>query len=204
MSPVSDDSQPSTLVLASTSRYRRELLERLQLPFSTVPPRVVEDALAGENPEDLALRLARLKAKAVAAEHPGAVVIGSDQVAELDGEYLAKPLTAERCIQQLQRSSGRSVRFLTAVCLIDGRAIDSPLVELHLDNTAVQFRLLALPEIRRYVEIEQPLDCAGGFKAESLGITLFEEIRSHDPTALMGLPLIWLSGALRRAGFAVP
>jgi septum formation protein len=204
VSPASDESQPVTLVLASTSRYRRELLERLRLPFATAPPRVVEDSLAGEKPEDLALRLARLKAEAVAAAHPGAVVIGSDQVAELDGEYLAKPLTVERCIQQLQQSSGRSVRFLTAVHLIDGRGQGSPHVEAHLDNTAVQFRRLGLPEIRRYVEVDLPLDCAGGFKAESLGITLFEEIRSHDPTALMGLPLIWLSGALRRAGFAVP
>jgi septum formation protein len=204
VSPAPDDSQPATLVLASTSRYRRELLERLRLPFAAVPPRVVEEALAGETPEDLALRLARLKAEAVAAAHRGVVVIGSDQVAELDGIYLAKPLTAERCIEQLQRSSGRSVRFLTAVYVIDGRGTGSPQVESHLDSTAVQFRLLGLPEIRRYVEIDQPLDCAGGFKAESLGITLFEEIRSHDPTALMGLPLIWLSGALRRAGFAVP
>ena len=204
MRAAPDDSQPATLVLASTSRYRRELLERLRLPFSSVPPRVVEDAWVGENPEDLAVRLARLKAEAVAAQHPGAVVIGSDQVAELDGDCLAKPMTVERCIQQLQRSSGRSVRFLTAVCVIDGRATGAANVESHLDNTAVQFRLLGLPEIRRYVEIDQPLDCAGGFKAESLGITLFEEIRSHDPTALMGLPLIWLSDALRRAGFAAP
>lgn len=192
---------PKALILASTSRYRRALLARLGLPFECVAPDVDESSLPGESPPALAARLARLKAEAVAARHPAAVVIGSDQVAVRGEEVLGKPGTVGRCREQLRRSSGREVTFLTAVHVIDGPAGAS---ESHTDVTRVRFRVLSDDEIARYVERDQPLDCAGGFKAESLGIALFERIESADPTGLTGLPLAWLCGALRRAGCQVP
>jgi septum formation protein len=189
------------LVLASTSRYRRELLGRLCVPFECVAPQVDEAALRGESPRELAARLARSKAEAVAAAHPGAVVIGSDQVAVRGSEALGKPGSVERCVQQLVESSGREVEFLTAVFVLDAAAGRS---EACIDRTVVRFRTLAQAEIERYVASDSPLDCAGGFKAESLGIALFDRIESADPTGLTGLPLIWLCGALRRAGIPVP
>ena len=190
---------PPRLILASTSRYRRELLARLRTPFECVSPGVVESHLPGESPSMLAVRLARLKAEAVAALHPGALVVGSDQVALLGADVLGKPGSVERCVAQLRASSGRAVEFLTAVHVVHGAGAES-----HVDRTVVQFRDLGDDEIARYVEIEQPLDCAGGFKAEALGISLFVAIESNDPTGLTGLPLAWLSGALRRAGIPVP
>ena len=192
---------PPRLILASTSLYRRALLERLQIPFDSVPPDVDETRLDGEAPETLVARLARAKADAVAARFPGAVVVGSDQAAIRNDQVLGKTLTVERCAQQLRESSGREVDFLTAVYMIDGR---SQRREQHIDRTTVLFRTLSTDEIVRYIERDQPLDCAGGFKAESLGIALFERIESSDPTALTGLPLAWLAGALRRAGLPVP
>jgi septum formation protein len=191
----------SRLVLASTSAYRRALLERLGVPFDCVAPNTNEQRLAEEPAEALALRLARLKAEAVAASHPGCLVIGSDQVAVRGPEILGKPGTVERCTEQLLKSSGRDVAFLTAVHLVDGRGGRA---ESHLDRTQVRFRTLEPTEVARYIAADVPLDCAGGFKAESLGIALFERIESADPTALTGLPLIWLCGALRRAGIPVP
>jgi len=185
------------LILASTSRYRAGLLSRLGLPFSTEGPGVDETARPGERPAEQAVRLARAKAEAVASRHPDAWVIGSDQVAVRGGEVLGKPLDAVRCEAQLMASSGREVTFLTAVCLAhagEGRRLE------HLDTTRVQFRSLAPAEVRRYVELEQPFDCAGGFKCEGLGIALFERIESSDPTGLIGLPLIWVARALREAG----
>jgi septum formation protein len=189
-----------TLILASTSVYRRALLERLGLPFATARPDVDETPLAGETPEALAVRLARAKAEAVAAHAGDAWTIGSDQVAELDGRPLGKPGTADRAIAQLQAMSGREVRFLTALCLAgpDGRRLAA------LDVTTVRFRTLENDEIARYVERERPLDCAGSFKCEGLGIALFEAIDNRDPTALVGLPLIATARLLREAGFAVP
>ena len=145
------------------------------------------------------MRLARLKAEAVATRHPDALVVGSDQVAVRGDEVLGKPGSVERCIAQLRASSGLAVEFLTAVQVIHGTRAES-----HVDRTVVRFRVLGDDEIVRYVELEQPLDCAGGFKAEALGISLFESIESSDPTGLTGLPLAWLSGALRRAGIPVP
>ncbi len=189
------------LVLASTSAYRRALLGRLGIEFECVSPATDETTLPGETPPDLAVRLARLKAESVAANRPDAVIVGSDQVALLGGQVLGKPGTVERCIEQLCHSSGREVLFLTAVHVIGPRGA---WVESHLDRTTVRFRALDDREIERYVSAENPLDCAGGFKAESLGISLFEQIRSDDPTGLTGLPLIWLCGALRRAGIPVP
>lgn len=195
---------PPPLILASTSAYRRALLERLGLPFAVARPDVDETPQPGESPQTLAVRLARAKAEAVlaGAEAGGgaAWVIGSDQVAELDGEPLGKPGTAERAVAQLGAMSGREVRFLTALCVAgpDGRRFES------LDVTTVRFRSLSADEIARYVECERPLDCAGSFKSEGLGIALFESIDSRDPTALIGLSLIDTARALRAAGFAVP
>ena len=204
------------LVLASTSAYRRTLLERLNLPFECVVPNVDETSLPGESALALAQRLARCKAEAVAGRYPDSVVIGSDQVAvrypqsvvigsdqvAVRGpDRLGKPGSVERCIEQLEHSSGREVEFLTAVHVVNGPAGNA---ESHVDRTVVRFRRLSRPEIERYVAADHPIDCAGGFKAESLGIALFELIESSDPTGLTGLPLIWLSHALRRAGIAVP
>jgi septum formation protein len=189
------------LVLASTSRYRRALLERLCVPFECAAPQVDETALQDEAPGALAARLARLKAEAVAAARPGAVVIGADQVAVRGSETLGKPGSFERCVEQLVQSSGREVEFLTAVFVLNAAGGRS---EAFVDRTVVRFRSLARAEIERYVAADSPLDCAGGFKAESLGIALFDRIESADPTGLTGLPLIWLCGALRRAGIQVP
>lgn len=189
------------LILASTSSYRRALLERLRIPFECVAPGIDEQRLDGEAPLDLARRLARAKAEVVGNHRRGCIVIGSDQVAVLGDQVLGKPESAERCAGQLRQSSGREVVFLTAVHLLDGRNGRS---ESHIDRTVVRFRDLGDAEIERYVAAERPFDCAGGFKAESLGIALFERIDSQDPTGLNGLPLIWLCGALRRAGIPVP
>lgn len=188
-----------SLVLASTSRYRRELLQRLGLPFDCARPEVDETPLNGEGPMALATRLAAAKAADVAARHPGAWVIGSDQVADLNGQPLGKPGKVEAACAQLVAMSGQTVRFHTAISLRRDRESLAA-----LDLTEVHFRALDSQEIARYVATEQPLDCAGSFKCEGLGISLFEAIDNRDPTALVGLPLIALCGLLRRAGFAVP
>ena len=191
------------LVLASTSPYRRELLQRLGLPFQSRSPGVDETPLAGEPPAARALRLAEAKARAVARELPDAIVIGSDQVASLgNGEaaqILRKPGTAERCHQQLAQLSGQSARFHTAVSVVWPGGSAS-----HTDLTQVDFRTLSAADIDRYIQREPSFDCAGGFKCEGLGVSLMERLESQDPTALVGLPLIWLCGALRRAGLTLP
>lgn len=189
------------IILASTSRYRRELLARLGLPFECVPPGIDESLQASDTVEELPRRLAKQKAEAVAEHFPQALVIGSDQVAVRDGALLGKPGSEANCRRQLRESSGREVVFLTAVHVINGPEGQA---DAHLDVTRVRFRQLEAAEIDRYVARERPLDCAGGFKAEALGISLFETIESRDPTALTGLPMIWLCAALRRAGHAVP
>jgi septum formation protein len=189
------------LILASTSPYRRALLERLGLPFEAVRPLVSEDHLPGESPSDRAMRLAVAKAEEVAGRHPGTVVIGSDQVAAAGHKVLDKPGDAATCRSQLATLSGTDAKFHTA-CAVIGPSGSVRLV--HLDTTIVFFRSLSAKEIQRYVEREKPFDCAGGFKAEALGITLFESIESKDPTALIGLPLIWVACALRRAGYPLP
>ncbi|MBK1612408.1 septum formation inhibitor Maf [Rubrivivax gelatinosus] len=185
------------LILGSTSRYRRELLERLRLPFTVVAPQVDETPAPGEKPAELALRLALAKARAVAALHPQAVVIGSDQVADLAGEPIGKPGTHERAREQLQRMSGREVVFQTAVAV--ARA-DTGFAEVLLAPVRVHFRALADDEIERYLLAERPYDCAGSAKSESLGIALLDAIESDDPTALVGLPLIRTCTLLRAAG----
>jgi septum formation protein len=187
------------LILASTSPYRRALLERLGLPFETVSPEVSEEHLPGEPPTERAVRLARAKAQAVSARRPEAIVIGSDQVAAADGQVLDKPGDAQTCHAQLAALSGTAARFHTACTVLGGFERFT-----HLDTTTVVFRSLTTEEIERYIKREQPFDCAGGFKAEALGIALFDRIESTDPTALIGLPLIWLASTLRRAGYRVP
>jgi septum formation protein len=189
------------LVLASSSAYRRELLARLRLPFAAIAPDIDEAPLPGEAPQATALRLARAKAAAVAAQVPGTVVIGSDQVATLDGEQIGKPGDHARALAQLQKMRGRPVVFHTALCVWDGRVAD-PAASAQVENVQVCVRFRDLPdaELDAYLRIEQPYDCAGSAKNEGLGIALIERIDSSDPTALTGLPLIALTTMLRRAG----
>ncbi len=189
------------LVLASTSRYRRLLLERLGLPFVTCGSDVDEQRGPDEDALYLAQRLSREKAAAVAARYPNSLIVGSDQVAVRGRVILGKPGTRERCIEQLRDASGQRVVFHTGVQVLDTRTGRQ---DSHVDTTTVTFRTLSDAEIRRYVDADQPFDCAGGFKCEALGIALFDRIDSQDPTALMGLPLIWLCGALRRSGVEIP
>ena len=186
-----------SLILGSTSRYRRELLERLRLPFEVRSPDVDETPRAGEAPAALALRLALAKAHAVAAEAPNAVVIGSDQVADLDGIPVGKPGNHERAVAQLRSMRGKSIVFQTAVVVVHRQAgfEASALVPVR-----VRFRELSDDEIERYLRTEQPYDCAGSAKSEGLGITLLTAIESDDPTALIGLPLIRTAELLRQAG----
>lgn len=188
------------LILASTSRYRRALLERLNLAFRCVAPQTDEVQLAGESVESMVARLAREKALAVFRQHPQALVIGADQAASLGGRALGKPGDRERAIEQLLHCAGQRVVFHTAVCVHapDGTERGA------LDTTVVRFRPLAEAEIIRYVDAESPFDCAGSFKCEGLGISLFEGIDSEDPTALVGLPLIALCRLLRESGIALP
>src|SRR5262245_20235690 len=183
------------IILASTSRYRRELLARLQLPFTTPSPDAIEDAIEGQAPAAMAARLALAKARSIVA--PNALVIGSDQVASLDGHLLRKPGSAEVAIAQLRAAQGRAVLFHTAVAVI---ATGSGQTLQHVDRTEVQFRRLDDTALERYVRLESPLDCAGSFKSEGLGVALFERISSEDPTALIGLPLIFVADALRTLG----
>ncbi len=190
-----------TLVLGSTSRYRRELLQRLGLPFTVAAPDADETPLPGETPHALALRLALAKAHAVAAQHPDAVVIGSDQVADLHGQPLGKPGTHERASAQLQCMSGETVVFQTAVAVV---CAATGFEQVDLAPVEVRFRTLTGDEIERYLRIEQPYDCAGSAKSEGLGISLLDAIHSDDPTALVGLPLIRTCRMLRAAGLTLP
>jgi len=185
------------LFLASTSRYRVALLERLGLPFTVEAPGVDEADQTAEAPRVRALRLAHAKAAAVSNRHPGAWVIGSDQVAACGESIFDKPGDAARCREQLAASSGRQVEFHTAAVLC--RAEPHSVAE-HVDLTTVHFRTLTPQEIARYVELDRPFDCAGGFRSEGLGAALFASLDTRDPAALVGLPVIWLAGALRAAG----
>lgn len=196
MDPLAPSAQ-RPLILASTSRYRRELLERLRLNFSTVAPEVDETPLPGEAPAVLAQRLALAKAQAVARLHPQALVIGSDQVADLQGQCLGKPGDHDKAVAQLRAMRGCEVIFQTAVALVG-----PGLVLQELAQVRVQFRDLPDEEIERYLRAEQPYDCAGSAKSEGLGIALLDSIDSDDPTALIGLPLIRTCRLLRQAGWA--
>ena len=188
-----------SLILASTSPYRRDLLQRLGVDFQCVRPEVDETPHPGETADALARRLACEKALAVARQHPGHWVIGSDQCAGLDGRILGKPGSEAAACAQLAAMSGRRVDFHTAVCV----ARDEQLFQA-CDLTCVHFRTLDAAAVARYVAREQPLDCAGSFKCEGMGISLFEAIDNHDPTALVGLPLIATCRLLRQAGFVLP
>jgi septum formation protein len=192
---------PRTLILGSTSRYRRELLDRLGLPFEVVSPQVDETPQPGEAPVDLARRLALAKARAVAALRPDCIVIGSDQVADLDGEPLGKPGDHDRATAQLRRMRGRSVIFQTAVAVV---CVQAGFEQQDLAPVRVSFRALTDTEIEDYLRAEQPYDCAGSAKSEGLGIALLDAIDSDDPTALVGLPLIRTCRMLRAAGLRVP
>ena len=185
------------LILGSTSRYRRELLQRLRVPFEVVSPDVDETPLTGEAPQVLATRLALAKAKAVAALHPHAVVIGSDQVADLHGEPLGKPGTHARAVLQLQRMRGHTVVFQTAVSVV---CQASGFEQTELAQIKVRFRNLSDADIEAYLRAEEPYDCAGSAKSEGLGIVLLDAIDNDDPTALIGLPMIRTARLLRAAG----
>ncbi|MBV7427591.1 MULTISPECIES: nucleoside triphosphate pyrophosphatase [unclassified Acidovorax] len=189
------------LVLGSTSRYRRELLQRLNLPFDVAAPDVDETPRPGEAPRALALRLAVAKAQAVARQHPDAVVIGSDQVADLAGDPLGKPGHHERAVQQLRQMRGQTVVFQTAVAVV---CAATGFEQVDLAAVEVKFRDLSDAEIERYLRAEQPYDCAGSAKSEGLGIVLLDAIVSDDPTALIGLPLIRTCRMLRAAGLVLP
>jgi len=188
------------LILASSSPFRRELLQRLQLPFDTVSPEIDETPQNGESPEKLATRLSLSKAREVAKSHPDALIIGSDQVAVLNGLILGKPGNHQRAFQQLKAASGKRVSFLTGLCLLDARDGSHQEMVVPFD---VEFRQLSETMIDRYLKREQPYNCAGSFKSEGLGIALFERLDGDDPTALIGLPLIQLTRMLEKAGVSV-
>lgn len=188
------------LILASGSPYRKELLQRLNYNFTSVSPDVDESLRSGESPGSLALRLARAKAAKVAQLHPAATVIGSDQVAALGEKILGKPGNHVTAAQQLAACSGKSVAFHTAVCV---RQEDAQFEETHTDISTVNFRELSGKEIDAYLRADKPWDCAGSFKSEGLGAALFNSIRNEDPAAIIGLPMIWLTNSLRRAGLPI-
>ncbi|MBK6650425.1 MAG: septum formation inhibitor Maf [Betaproteobacteria bacterium] len=188
------------LILGSSSRYRRELMQRLRLPFEVLSPDVDESPLPGESPHDLACRLALAKAHAVAALQPEAVVIGSDQVADLNGLPLGKPGTHERAVVQLRQMRGQTVIFQTAVAVV---CAATGFAQMDIAPVKVQFRDLSDAEIEAYLQAEQPYDCAGSAKSEGLGIALLERIDNDDPSALVGLPLIRTCALLRAAGVKV-
>ena len=194
-----ESSTAPRLILASGSRYRAELLRRLGLPFTTFPPDIDESRQPGEPPWQLAARLANSKAQRAIDARPQAVVIGSDQVAALGQHILGKPGNAAGAREQLAASSGKSVVFYTGCSVVYRDNVYE-----HTDITTVSFRTLTPASIETYVSREKPYDCAGSFKAEGLGIALFERIESHDPTGIIGLPLIWLSAALRECGADIP
>ena len=194
---MSSDTRPA-LILGSSSPYRRELLSRLRIPFEVATPDIDEAPLVGERPTATALRLSRLKAKAIAERYPGALIIGSDQVCTLDDQQIGKPGTHEKALAQLQLMRGRTVTFHSALCLLDSRTGEAQVADV---QTRAKFRDLSDAELDAYLRLETPYDCAGSAKVEGLGITLLERVESDDPTALIGLPLISLTGMLRHAGY---
>lgn len=190
-----------TLILGSTSPFRRSLLEKLQLPFITDKPDINETRRENESATDMVARLSLEKAQYVAAAHPNALVIGSDQCAVLDDQVLGKPNTHANAIKQLQASSGKTVRFLTGLCLFNSTDGSYQLDVIPFD---VEFRTLSAAEIENYLHREQPYNCAGSFKSEGLGISLFKRLNGDDPNTLIGLPLIRLLDMLREEGWTIP
>lgn len=189
------------LILGSTSIYRRELLERLQIPFDTAAPDINETRLEDEPAADMVLRLSHGKALAVGAEHPEALIIGSDQCAILGEQILGKPGNHENAVRQLTACSGKKVEFLTGLCLYNAK---TEAYQLELVPFAVEFRSLSAADIENYLRREQPYNCAGSFKSEGLGISLFKALHGEDPNALIGLPLIKLTEMLRQQGIVIP
>lgn len=189
------------IFLASSSPYRKQLLQRLQIDFTVQAPEVDETPLENEQPIDLVRRLAILKASAIAELHPAAVVIGSDQVAIFERRIIGKPGTRERALQQLGEFSGHSVEFLTAVSV---QCLESGYSSHKVITSEAGFRVLSRDETERYLDMDDPLDCAGGFKSEAGGSSLLEHLRSDDPTAIIGLPLITVAALLRDNGFHIP
>lgn len=187
-----------SLILGSSSPYRRELLTRLRIPFEVATPDIDETPTSGESPASTALRLSRLKAEAIAARHPGALVIGSDQVCTLGDRQIGKPGSHDKALEQLRLMRGNTVTFHSALCLLDSRTGVAQLADV---QTRATFRDLSDVELEAYLRIETPYDCAGSAKAEGLGIALLSRVESDDPTALIGLPLIALTGMLRQVGY---
>ena len=198
---MNNESLSTSLILASSSKYRKLLLQRFGLPFDCYSPEIDETERADESPSDLVSRLALKKAQAISESYPQSVVIGSDQLAVFDRKVIGKPGSYQAALEQLMSFSGQVVEFLTAVSVV---CVQSGFTEQHTDRTQVCFRDLQNEEVERYLLKEKPFDCAGAFKAESLGIVLFERIASEDPTALIGLPLIRTAAMLRRAGLQLP
>ncbi len=189
------------LILGSTSPFRKKLLQRLSIPFTTDSPNIDETPLEKESPEDYVLRLSLEKARTVASQYPNALIIGSDQCSVLNGDIRGKPSNHENAMQQLRESSGKRVSFLTGLCLFDS---NTEQYQLDLIPFYVDFRELADNEIDAYLKVDQPYGCAGSFKSEGLGISLFKRLHGDDPTALIGLPLIRLSEMLREKGVVIP
>ncbi len=189
------------LILASSSRYRRRQLERFLDEFEVVAPGIDESAIAAEEPAELAARLARSKAEAVSGQHRNAVVIGADQVAVLEGRVVGKPGDRTQAVEQLMSASGRTMQFLTAVCVLDPQ---SRRRYEHIDRTTVRFRRFDRRQAELYVDHDKPYDCAGSFRIEGAGFVLFRSVSTDDPTALIGLPMIWLAQTLRELGQLLP
>lgn len=198
---VNSHSTTMPLVLASSSAFRKDLLSKLGLPFECASPDIDETALANESAHDTALRLSEAKACALKAQFPKHLIIGSDQVALLDGKHIGKPLTHENAVVQLNKASGKQVRFYTGLCVLNSETDSKHSL---VETVDVHFRNLSLDAIERYLRIEQPYWCAGSFKCEGLGISLFERIESRDPNTLIGLPLIALCDMLRTEGIQIP
>lgn len=197
---MNTQSHPATLILASTSLFRKELLNRLQLPFETFAPHVDESPLPQESPTHLVTRLAELKARAASHTYPKALIIGSDQVAVIGPTILGKPGTHAQAIQQLQAASGKSIDFLTGLCLFNSHTNQ---IQLDMVRFTVVFRPLTLSQIEHYLQQERPYNCSGSFKSEGLGIALLDQMRGDDPTALIGLPLIRLVRMLEAEGVQI-
>ena len=191
----------ASIVLASSSSYRRGLLDRFLDDYETVSPNIDEAGDGTEPPEQFAARLAREKAEAVSSAHHDALIIGADQIAVLDGQVLGKPGEHQKAVEQLLAASGKALQFLTAVCVLDpvGRTRHE-----HIDRSTVRFRQFDLRLAETYVRHDEPYDCAGSFKIEGAGFVLFESVQTDDPTALIGLPMIWLAETLRRLGYLLP
>ncbi len=197
---MKSSSNTTKIILASSSPFRKALLQRLQLDFEAISPNIDEMAQNGELPEELVARLSLMKAREVAKDHPDALIIGSDQVAVLDGSIIGKPGNHEKATRQLLAASGKRVSFLTGLCLFDSRNGSQQTLVVPFD---VEFRQLSSEMIEAYLQREQPYNCAGSFKSEGLGITLFERLDGDDPSALIGLPLIQLTRMLEKAGASI-